>query len=265
MRWLLVLLLLWPSVAFAKFAPVDGAALRYSVTEERGANRFTSERRIVFHKVAQGYTAELTIVAVDAGTGDVAAMALRVMSTLVGRTISYDLSNQGLVVAVADQDMLFATIIAGFDAMGAAGKDDSAARDAVAGRTAAALASLPDAAKRLLLGSLLTPVIGGALSDAQPGEGPVSLPASAPTGQSAALSGRQVVTRGADGRLVIDTDVSGPGPASDAPTMLRIVQHREIDGVTGLVLVNERRTDTWLTAKPDAVTTFRTRATLAPY
>jgi len=269
MRLLLALALLcWPSLALAKFAPVDGQALRYAVVEERAGTRFTSERRIVFRQAEQGYTAELTIVAVDAtgGEADVGAMARRVLMALVGRTIRYRLTETGLVAAVEDQDALMATIVAGFGAMGSAGKDTSPERQAVASRTAAALSALPAGAKQSLLASLLSPVIGGALSEAQPGEGPITLPASSPTGQSAELKGRQVVIRAADGRLFIVSDVSGPGPGSvsDTPTMLRIVQHREIDGVTGLVLVNVRTTDTWITDKPDVVTTVRTTSTLTP-
>lgn len=277
-RLLLALVLLcWPGVALAKFAPVDGQVWRFSLADERGDVRRTQERRIVFHKAAQGYTADLTIVVADTGAGDIGAMAARVVSALTGRTIRYDLNDQGMVVGVEDQDALMATLVAAFGAMGSAGKDASPERQAVAAQAAAMLGALPYDAKRLLLAALLTPAIGGALSDAQPGEAPVSLPAGSPLGQSTELKGRQIVSRGADGRLIVDTDVSGPAANATraslpgagmvdpaAVPMLRIVQHREIDAATGLVLVNERRADSWLSTKPDAITTIRARGTLTP-
>lgn len=266
-RFLLALALMcWPGAALAKFAPVEGQALRFTVAEDRAGTRFTSERRITFHKAEQGYTADLTIVSVDAAGGerDIGAMARRVMNALVGRTIRYQLNDAGMVVTVDDQDTLMTVLATAFSAMGGAGKDASPERQAVANRAAAAIGALPYDSQRLLLASLLTPVVGGALSEAKPGEMPITLPANSPMGQSAMLSGRQTVTLGAAGRIVIDSDVSGPGPAGDAPTTLRIVQHREIDPATGLVLVNERRTDTWITAKPEAVTTIRSASTLTP-
>lgn len=251
--------LVWPGVAAAKFAPVEGVSYVYAIMDTREAGRFTSERRIVFRRADTGWTAELTVISADAvGTGNAATMSRGLLSALIGQHIRYRLDAQGAVVAVEDQDALIKRV---GDAIGTApGKSSTAARDAVADRMAKTLAALTPDAQRTLLASLLTPAIGGALADDPIGERPIAMPAGSAFGPGGTeLIGTQVVTRG-DVRTVIDTVAEGPSPGG---AMTRIVQHREIDTATGIVMRNERRTETWLTATPDKRQVATSSATVA--
>lgn len=267
MSWAVAALL---AVAAPAFAPVDGVALRYTLVDERGDGasvaRFTSSRRIVFHKTATGYLADLTILSVDAaGERGVAAMSRRLMSMLVGRTIRYQLDARGAVIAVENQAQLMALIVAAIGKTAAGGKDGSTVRSDAAGKFAASLATMPEAAQRGMLASFLTPVIdasGGGI----PGERAVVVPLASPLAQSASLPGTETIARTARGWMAIDTIATGAIiPASAEPrgeSGVRIVRHREIDPATGLVMLDDRRTETWLSAAPGRTNTVRSVATV---
>lgn len=262
MTWLPALLVV--AIAAPSFAPADGVALRYTVVDERNdgttVSRFTSSRRIVFHRTASGYRAELTILSVDAvGARDVAAMSRRLMSALLGRTIRYQLDAQGSVTAVEDQAALMALIVATVGKVAGAGKVDSTARSDAADKFAASLSAMPEAAQRRMLASFLSSVIdssgGGVL-----GQRTVAVPMASSLAQAVTLPGTETVTRTANGRIAIGTVATGPGAGESG---VRIVRHREIDPSTGLVMLDDRQTESWLSSSPTKRNLVRIVATLA--
>lgn len=273
MMWALAALLTVaaPAVAASSFAPADGVALRYTIVDERSdgatVTRFTSARRVVFRKTATGYRAELTILSVGAvGVRDLAAMSRRLMSALVGRTIRYQLDSQGAVIAVEDQAALIALIVATVGKASAAGTADSAARADAADKFAASLAAMPEAAQRDMLASFLSSVIdtsGGGM----PGRRAVVVPMTSSLAQPVSLPGSETVGRTSKGWIAIDTEATGPITSGagqpQGKSGVRITRHREIDPATGLVMLDDRRTETWLGSAPMKKNVIRSLATLA--
>jgi hypothetical protein len=255
---LAVALTLAPSTAFARFAPPEGKPLRYAIVEERGegvtASRFTTERRVVFHKVSSGFTADLTVTAADAtGNEKIAAMSRTVPAALMGRTIRYRLDGEGNVVAVEDQAALIALVAGAFAAMPEVGPG---------ARIAGTIRSMPEAQQRGMLASLLQPMALADRADALAASRAVTVPASSPLGQAVALAGQETVSRDSADRTVIDTVAEG-STGADAP-MIRITTRLVIDRATGLLISSERQTESWLPAAPDKRTVSKTTSTVTP-
>ncbi len=255
---LAVVLALAPSAAFARFAPPEGKALRYAIVEERGdgatASRFTTERRVVFHKTADGFTADLTVTAADAtGNEKIAAMSRTVPAALMGRTIRYQLDGEGNVVAAEDQAALIALVADAFAAMPEVGPG---------ARIANTIRAMPEAQQRGMLASLLQPIAVADRADAPAVARAVTVPASSPLGQAVALAGQETVSRDSADRTVIDTVAEG-STGTDAP-MIRITTRLVVDRATGLLVSSERRTESWLPASPDKRTIAKTTSSVTP-
>jgi hypothetical protein len=255
---LAVALALIPSAAFARFAPPEGKPLLYSLVEERGegvtATRFTTERRVLFHKTADGFTADLIVVSADAtGNAEIAAMSRTVPRSLMGRTIHYRLDAEGHVVAVEDQAALIALMA---DAFAAMSKAETAAK------AAAAVRAMPEKQQLGMLASLLQPMAVADRADAVAGTRAVTVPAASPLGQAVALAGQETASRDSAGNIVIDTVAEG-STGADAP-MIRIATHLTIDRATGLLISSERRTESWLPAAPDKRTVSKSGSSVVP-
>lgn len=269
--------LLCSAPAMARFAPPENRPLRYLVTDERGdagAPIITrSERRVTFRRDGAGWRADLTVLSVDmTGPSTITGMAGHVMKVLTGRTIAYRLDREGKVIDVEDQDTLIADMVTAFRTMAAPSGGDTTVRGPAAARIAQIIAAAPPPAQRAILASLLTVMIAADRTEATPGGRDVSVPAAA-LGKPVSLAGRETVVRSAD-RVTITVRAEGgvagavaglsDSPAPPVTPMIRIVERRDIDAATGLVLASERTSESWINGKSGARDLIRTTATLTP-
>ncbi|OYW27451.1 MAG: hypothetical protein B7Z51_08950, partial [Methyloversatilis sp. 12-65-5] len=92
---------LMQGAATARLAPVTGKPYRLIIIEERrddrATQRFTSERRLVFHTLAAGTALDLTITTSTVPPGGSRAMFAAAMAGLKGRTVRFLLDADGQV------------------------------------------------------------------------------------------------------------------------------------------------------------------------
>lgn len=246
-------LALHAGLAAAAFDPPDGKVFRYLIVETRSGGAaertFTAERDLVFHHAPDGFTADLTLVRVDQGSGgEVGAMFERALGALKGQTIRFRLDHDGTIVRIEDRAAIWARI-AGAVARMAPGESE------VYG---APLAAMPADRQTAMIASMLAPVIAGKDAEAAPGERPVTVPADSPVGAPFTLVGHEARSRDPDGTLYVAVDAAGhaPLPAATDPldpaspltqdARVAMSIRRRIDPVTGLVLETRETSETTL-------------------
>lgn len=141
-------------------APALDTDYRYHIEQERdeagAVRRYATDRTVRFQRSATGLTAQLTIDSVAGGLSDgPGAMFERAFASLRGRSITYRLSDSGVVTGVIDRDALWARLI---DAVTAQAGGDPA-RAAMLQRLTAPLRVMPEQQQVAMLGSMLTTLI----------------------------------------------------------------------------------------------------------
>lgn len=261
----------------ATFAPPLDQPLR-AVTETSRTDggvtrRFANGRRIVFHRSATGYRAEVTIepgppAAPGTAPGEVdpVAMFRAGFARIAGRTVVLHLDPAGRVSAIDGQEAIWKAFLDGIAALAPPGTDDLDRKRAGQIRAIlAALTPMPPERQRMTLATLVEPLIAADIAAA--GESPprpVRVPAGSAFG-GAQLDGIRAVRR-ARGHLIVSISASGEvtqrTPAGQATGRITLESARRIDPVTGLVLENSDTVRTEIAGAPPAtrvtVTTIHT-------
>lgn len=244
---------LWPGAATARLTPVIGKPYRLILVEERrddrGVQRFVSERRLVFQALATGIALDLTITSNTAPQGGPGAMFAAAMSGLKDRTIRFLLDADGQVTGIDDEDAVWSALCDAIDRAADATVTGSPARDRAARSMAAAFRSPPADRRRAMLTSMATPALAGSLANRQPQHhAEITLPARSPAGTTAMLSGTETVQLIDDRRMTITTtaegDVAAPDPAGPPTAHIRVSITRTIDRSAGLVLESREERET---------------------
>ena len=252
---------LWPGAATARLTPVIGKPYRLILVEERrddrGVQRFVSERRLVFQALATGIALDLTITSNTAPQGGPGAMFAAAMSGLKGRTIRFLLDADGQVTGIDDEDAVWSALCDAIDRAADATVTGSPARDRAARSMAAAFRSLPADRRRAMLTSMATPALAGSLASQQrERDVAISLPARSPTGATAMLPGREMVRLVGDRTIIITTmaegDVAAPDAASVGTAHIKVSITRMIDQSAGLMLESREERETTIGQGADA-------------
>lgn len=240
-------------VPVARLTPVTGKAYRLVLVEERrddrGVQRFTSERRLVFHRLANGFALDLTITESTTPPGGPGTMLGAAMAGLKGRSFRFLLDAEGRVTSIDDEDAVWNALCDAVDRAANATVAGSPARDRAARSMATVFRSLPADGRRAMLTSMAAPAIAGTSNNRQPQrDTAITLPARSSTGTTAMLPGRETVEL-IDGRTMTITtaaegDVAAPDAAGPATAHIRVSITRRIDRVTGLVLESREERET---------------------
>lgn len=246
--------------ATARLAPVTGKPYRLVLIEERrddrGTQRFTSERRLVFHTLPAGTALDLTITTSTAPPGGPGAMFAAAMAGLKGRTIRFLLDADGQVTSIDEEDAVWNALCAAVDRAADATVAGSAARDRAARSMAAAFRSLSADRRRAMLTSMAAPALAGALANRPPErDAAITLPARSPAGTTTMLPGKETVQLIDDRTMTITTaaegDIAAPDAAGPATAHIRVSITRTIDRVAGLVLESREERETTIGSGAD--------------
>lgn len=247
LRLLLIPVTLAASAGEVRFAPPEGQKFRHLIIEERedGAlkRRFTSERVIVFHRVGEGYRAELTVLS-HAGTTDKSGlMFVAAMAAFKDRTIRLMLDRDGKVLAVDEEAELWEALCQSIESIAGASR---VRRDQVT-TYVSPLRALPVERRRAMFGSMIAPLISGPIG--APGANPVSLPARGIDGKTALLAGEEHISLADDDILIAETHASGnlpPPNGSAIAARVAIDRRQRIDRHTGLIREASETRETWI-------------------
>ncbi|MBX3594629.1 hypothetical protein [Sphingomonas sp.] len=214
-------------------------------TDNGVSRRFAASRTVVFTRREDGFRATVTLEAAEAEEpgDDPTAMFRAAFSRLAGRRVVFDLDRDGAVIAIADAAALWAALLDGIRSLaptgGSATERGRAARIAA---VVAALNALPDASRRSIIASLLTPLIatdvarGGAQSPQ-----PVRVPAASAFGATQ-IDGVRSVRLAAD-TLEVRTAAEGPvrlrGPDGIVDGRIAVEMRRIVERGSGLVVRSE--------------------------
>lgn len=230
-----VLALATAEPATAPLDPVLDRPYRLTVSEERSVSgrlrHFVAERRVVFHRDNGLLVADVTLVAMNQDIGGEAGRRFdAVAAALRRRPVRFRLATDGSLVGIDDEAAVWAAMAAAMDMSTGRRTNDSAA-----------VAALPDDARRATIASIIMPIVAGADAVRTPGSRAVVLP-SRPVAAGAPLRGRETVTQGDDGLLHIATHAD----ASTGDAAVSIDRERALDAASGLVLHEEETQTTRL-------------------
>ncbi|OQW74430.1 MAG: hypothetical protein BVN32_12825 [Proteobacteria bacterium ST_bin14] len=257
----LSLALLVPGTAVARLAPVPDKPYRHMLIEERsddrGMQRFVSERRLVFHPLPTGFALDLTILDASAPANGSGAMFAAALAGLKGRTVRFLLDQEGRILGIDDAAAVWAALCAAVDRAAAASPPASAARQRAADAMAAAFRTLPAHRRQDMLSSLVNATLAGALAARLPVEdSAISISARSPTGMPVALPGRETVRIIDDRTILITTtaqgDVTAPPPGATGPSRISVTISKRVDRAAGLILESREQRETTLGAGPTA-------------
>ena len=242
-HWLAVPALLAASATAVSFAPpLDQPILQTRVqTRTIGAETltFTATRRIVFRPAAEGFAADVTLIAAH-GEGPTAAAFERGLAGLLGRPVRYWLERDGALRSVDDVDAVWTAWTSGLPAAPAA----------------------PRERRLAIIGSPLVEIIG---SPPAIGKRPVRVPVAAVGGQGDALPGFETVATAAPNRVRAVTKAQGPmrlpPAAGGAQATTKIERSRLYDTTTGLLIEDSETAETRV-GKSRLTTVTRTSLTL---
>ncbi len=255
----LSLAVLVPGTAVARLAPVPDKPYRHVLIEERsderGMQRFVSERRLVFHPLPTGFALDLTILDASAPTNGSGAMFAAALAGLKGRTVRFLLDQEGRIISIDDAAAVWAALCAAVDRAAAASPPASAARQRAADAMAAAFRTLPANRRQDMLSSLVNATLAGALAARLPVEdGAISISARSPTGMPVALPGRETVRIIDDRTILITTtaqgDMAAPLPEATGPSRISVTITKRVDRAAGLILESREQRETTLGAGP---------------
>ncbi|MGC6401542.1 hypothetical protein ACNI3Q_13295 [Sphingomonas sp. FW199] len=244
-----------------RFSPPLDSDWRYRIDETREqdgrTDRYRLERTVRFKRAERGFTAVLTVTAVDGGIASgPGAMFEAGMSGFVGVPIQMHLDPAGRVTAVDDLDRHFDRWTDGIVAIGLRGVNADK-RAPIAKALADRFAAMPTPARLDMFASMLGAIIPTPDLPAAPvAETPIDQKSAA-----ADLSGTRRAFRSADDWLVIDDRLTGQGRSPQGAFDLSVEHRRTIDPATGLIrsAVRVRRT-----ASGDAAQVTTTRITVDP-
>lgn len=264
-----------PSATIAQLAPITGKAYRLILVEERrddrGVQRFTSERRLVFHRLANGIALDLTITGNITPPGGPGAMVAAAMAGLKGRTIRFLLDGNGRVTGIDDEVSVWSAFCDAVDRAADATIAGSPARERAARSMAAVFRSLPADRRHAMLTSMAAPALAAGLA-ARPPErnATITLSARSPAGTEAMLPGTETVQVRGDRTIIITTmaegDVAAPDAASVGTAHIKVSITRTIDRLAGLMLESreERQTTIGQGADLRRSTSVSTTRLIAP-
>ena len=257
----LSLALLVPGTAVARLAPVPDKPYRHVLVEERsddrGMQRFVSERRLVFHPLPTGFALDLTILDASAPANGSGAMFAAALAGLKGRTVRFLLDQEGRIMSIDDVAAVWAALCAAVDRAAAASPSGSAARQRAADAMAAAFRTMPADRRQDMLSSLVNATLAGGLAARLPVEGSaISISARSPTGMPVALPGRETVRIVDDRTILITTtahsDMAAPLPEATGPSRISITITKRVDRAAGLILESREQRETTVGAGPTA-------------
>lgn len=212
---------------------------------------FVARRTVRFTPAPNGYRVAVTLedAAADEEESDPAGLLRGGFARLAGRTVVLHLDRAGIVTAIDDAEATWRAVIEGMAALAPTGSDPDTQRRAARVRAiVAALAAQPEAARRKMLGSLVTPLIAPELA-AEAAPAPpraVRVPATSIYGR-AELDGLRTVRIGRDG---IEISVSATGqvgiatPEGAASATIALETMRRVDPATGLVRESREHVET---------------------
>jgi hypothetical protein len=222
------------------FAPPLDTPLRV-VTErvETGASprRFRMERLVRFAPEAEGYRAEVVILAIAGDTPEASGALYEAgFGSLAGRMLVFHLDRAGRVAAIEDMTGIWARICRGVADNAAARRNlPPADRAALTQRLEMPLLALPADRQRALIGSLVAALI--AEEAAEPaGTRPVRIPGALPFGGAVTMEGQRVLSSAGDARMRSVTRASAPeGDAPARAGRVEVEMRREYDSQSGLL------------------------------
>jgi hypothetical protein len=155
------------------FAPPTDRALTYRIEQHRPVagkvSAFTATRDLRFERAGEGYALTVTLRAIDTDAAASGAQPYRAaLGPLVGIAMRFRLDGQGKIVALDDEDAIWAKVRAGVDAV-AAGADSE--RQEAAQKVRALFDSLSVEGRLSLLSGELRPLFLFAGSDVAGGAG----------------------------------------------------------------------------------------------
>lgn len=244
----------------ARLAPITGKPYRLVLVEERrddrGVQRFTSERRLVFHPSEDRIALDLSVISSTAPPGGPGAMFTAAMAGLKGRTIRFLLDADGTVTGVDDEEALWNAMCAAVDHAANATVPGSTARTRAARAMAATFRSLPPERRRAMLTSMAAPALADETTDQQrEADSAITLPARSPAGTTAHIPGRKSVRLVDDRTMTVTTTAEGDVAALDAASTgtahIKVSITRTIDRVAGLVLESREERETTIGSGTD--------------
>ena len=222
-----LLLAIGTSATAIHFAPPLDRPYRVILHQERTqagvTRRYEIERRLVFHRNADGLIADMTLVRIwqDAG-GDSGRRFEAAVGALKGRTLRFHLADDGSVTAIDDEAAIWAA------AMAEVAQAATPAGKATARKPTSMVGEIAPYRRRTILASPLASLISG--TDGVAGSGPVSI--SSGLAADRVLRGTRTVTVDAGTRLHIAVHAQ----AGDDAAPLTLDRDRLIDRATGLVV-----------------------------
>lgn len=230
------------------FAPPEARPIIYILSSDRQDGRITrhfeARRQVTFHATADGYDADLELLDSGQNAGDdIGAMFQAAAAALKGQRLRYHLDRRGRILSIDNGDAVWEAFCQGVSQMdrgrGAVGTPRGRSATAVA----QSLRATPPAMRRAMLDSMLAPLIAPTETSVS-GDHIVTLPVTAPDGQSTTLTGIEHRSVDSDNRIVADILAEGTILPTTAENMdpAQISYHRTIvaNRHTGLI---ERRTE----------------------
>ncbi len=221
-------------------------------TDGTTTRRFVARRTLRFAAVPEGYRVAVTLAEAGAGEeeSDPAGLLRAGFAGLAGRTVTLHLDRTGNVTAIEDADTIWRAVVDGMAALAPKGSDPATQQRAARVRAiVAALAAQPEAARRKMLASLVTPLIAPDVAAEAATPAPpraVRIPAASVYGK-AELDGLRVV-RTRPGGIEISVSATGPvavpSPEGTASATITLETLRRIDPATGLVMESRERVET---------------------
>jgi hypothetical protein len=239
--------------ATARLAPIEAQPYHQTLIEERhddrGVQRFESERRLIFTRVNDGLLLDLTILSSQAPAGTSGGMFATAMAALRGLTIRYRLDPQGDIMQIEAESNIWATLCRAIDRIAEKKLQRSASRERSARNMAATFRALPPDRQRAMLASMIAPALAGRLADrVSAPEIAIILPARSPNGDPASLPGVESVRQTDSRTLVIETlaegDVPSPSVGANGSAHIRVRITKRIDQMSGLILESREDRET---------------------
>lgn len=250
---------LFPGTASGQLAPAIDKPYRYILVEERrderGLQRFQSDRRLIFHSRADGFALDMTILTANGPANGPGGMFATAMAGLKGRPIRFLLDSSGRIIGVEDQLGTWAALCKAIDRGAKAAPSGSAARNRAAHNMAATFRALPSDRQLAFLASMVSPALAGSLATRVAVEdAAVTIPARSATGAPIMMAGRETIRWIDDKTISIVTTAAGEvataGPTPPAPARISVTLNKRIDRGAGLIVDSREERETTIGSGP---------------